>query len=72
MTEGIVRIYMSIKEPEDKNLLWLRPFLKKEGYELLYYGSTGWTKWYCGHHKDMSESDENDIPDDDIPCGCPD
>lgn len=42
MTEGIVKIYMSIVEPEDKGLLWLRPYLDKEGYELLFFGSTGW------------------------------
>lgn len=44
MVEGPVKIVMAIKEPEDKNLLWMRPYLDKEGYELLYYGSKGWTR----------------------------
>lgn len=44
MREGLIDVYMSIKEPENKEgILWLRPFLKKEGYELMYYGSNGWT-----------------------------
>lgn len=42
MTEGIVRIYLSHKEPS-KELLWLRPKLDEEGYDLLYWGSNGWT-----------------------------
>lgn len=45
MTEGIVRIYMSYVEPEDKGLLWMRPYLDKDGYELLYFGANGWTVW---------------------------
>lgn len=47
MTEGIVRIYLSYKEPEDKNLFWLRPYLDREGYELLFFGAKGWTTWHC-------------------------
>lgn len=42
MTEGIVRIHLSHKEP-NKELLWLRPRLDREGYDLLYWGSNGWT-----------------------------
>lgn len=43
MRVGLIDIYMSTKEPENKEgLLWLRPFLDKEGYELLYFGSEGW------------------------------
>lgn len=36
------KIYESTLEPRDKSVLWLRPFLDKEGYILLYYSSTGW------------------------------
>lgn len=44
MVEGKVEIYLSHKEPEfEERTLWLRPYLDKEGYELLYYGSEGWT-----------------------------
>lgn len=68
MTEGIVRIYMAVVEPEDKNLLWLRPFLDKEGYELLYYGSKGWTK-LCLCKQDNGNIEDSDK--DDEPCGCP-
>lgn len=45
MAEGIVKIYRSYKEPEDKNLIWMRPYLNREGYELLFYGSLGWMRW---------------------------
>lgn len=51
MTEGIVRIYLSYVEPEDKNLLWLRPHLSHEGYDLLYFGSCGWQYLCCHHHE---------------------
>lgn len=47
MTEGFVKIYMSVKEP-DKNVLWLRPRLCDGGYDLLYYGSKGWELWQQG------------------------
>lgn len=44
MTKGKVEVFFSHKEPEFKdNILWLRPYLDKEGYELLYYGASGWT-----------------------------
>lgn len=36
------RILCSVKEP-DKNHLWLRPYLDRDGYELLYFGVNGWT-----------------------------
>ena len=42
MVEGKIEIYLSHKEP-NKNLLWLRPYLNKDGYELLYFGVNGWT-----------------------------
>lgn len=45
MVEGPVKIVMAIKEPENRHILWMRPYLDKEGYELLYYGSRGWTRW---------------------------
>lgn len=46
MVEGKVEIFLSYKEPEYRdNLLWLRPYLDREGYELLYYGANGWTRF---------------------------
>lgn len=36
------RILCDVKEP-DKNHLWLRPKSDKDGYDLLYWGSKGWT-----------------------------
>lgn len=81
MTEGIVRIYLSYVEPEDKGLLWMRPYLHKEGYELLYFGAKGWTRWIP-----CCPPDNNNIPGDnntdetetlpenpsngDLPCEC--
>ena len=52
MTEGIVRIYLSYVEPKDKGLLWMRPYLYREGYELLYFGAKGWTPFKCCCNKD--------------------
>lgn len=45
MKEGLVQIFLSYKEPEDKDLLWLRPHIgpNAEGYDLLYFGAKGWT-----------------------------
>lgn len=70
MTEGIVRIYMSVVEPEDKGLLWLRPYLDKEGYELLYYGSKGWVPLiYCNHSTDHNTPEDNTEEEEDkCPC----
>lgn len=49
MIEGKIEIYLSHKEPIFKErVLWLRPYLDKEGYELLYYGSKGWTPLIMG------------------------
>lgn len=46
MVEGKIEIFLSYKEPEYRdNILWLRPYLDKEGYELLYYGAKGWTRF---------------------------
>lgn len=42
MTEGLIKIHLSHKEP-NKELLWLRPRLDREGYDLLYFGAKGWT-----------------------------
>ena len=36
------RILCNVKEP-DKNHLWLRPRLDRDGYDLLYWGAEGWT-----------------------------
>lgn len=50
MVEGKVEIFLSYKEPEYRgNFLWLRPYLDKEGYELLYYGANGWTRFIPCH-----------------------
>lgn len=50
MVEGKIEIYLSYKEPEYRdNLLWLRPYLDREGYELLYYGANGWTRFVPCH-----------------------
>lgn len=48
------RILCDVKEP-DKNHLWLRPRLDKDGYDLLYWGAEGWTPLIdcssCPHKK---------------------
>lgn len=50
MVEGKVEIFLSHKEPEYRdNILWLRPYLDREGYELLYYGANGWTRFVPCH-----------------------
>lgn len=36
------RILCDVREP-DRNHLWLRPRLDSDGYDLLYWGSNGWT-----------------------------
>lgn len=36
------RILCDVREP-DKNHLWLRPRLDRDGYDLLYWGAEGWT-----------------------------
>lgn len=40
------RILCDVKEP-DKNHLWLRPRLDRDGYDLLYWGVNGWTPLFC-------------------------
>ena len=66
MIEGKIEIYLSYKEPVQKDrLLWLRPYLDRDGYELLYYGTEGWTPLipcYRGCKEDK--------PIKDIPCEC--
>lgn len=65
MIEGKVEIFLSYKEPEYRdNLMWLRPYLDREGYELLYYGANGWTVFVPCHHNHL------DIPID-RPCNKP-
>lgn len=49
MIEGKIEIYLSHKEPIFKETtLWLRPYLDREGYELLFYGANGWEPLMCG------------------------
>lgn len=50
MIEGKVEIYLSYKEPIFKErVMWLRPYLDREGFELLYYGANGWTVFVPCH-----------------------
>lgn len=61
MVEGPVKIVMAIKEPENRHILWMRPYLDKEGYELLYYGSKGWTRWLpCCSSEELWKSEEDE------------
>lgn len=73
MTEGRIDIYLSYKEPEYRdNIMWLRPYIDKEGFELLYYGVNGWTvfvpcnnvvvsgNWEETVSKPSYDSDKND------------
>lgn len=63
MIEGKIEIFLSYKEPEFKgNILWLRPYLDKEGYELLYFDAKGWTPLI--NCKGLYEN-YPDVPDDD-------
>lgn len=64
----IVRIYMSYVEPVDKGLLWMRPCLwPKQGYDLLYFGSKGWTVWLPGCNKPKDNGDMQRPPFDGNP-----
>lgn len=49
-----LKILLSVKEP-DKNHLWLRPHLDRDGYDLLYWGNNGWTILDLCHHKHIHE-----------------
>lgn len=81
MTDGIVRFYFSHVEPEDKGLLWLRPHLNDDSFDIVYFGVNGWTKW-CPRCKDKPYQDiiDSECPDKDyseeppvkgeFPCGC--
>lgn len=51
MVEGPVKIFMAYKEPDSKHVIWMRPFLDKEGYEFLYFGAKGWTPFECCHNR---------------------
>lgn len=53
------RILCDVKEP-DKNHLWLRPRLDRDGYDLLYWGSKGWTP--------LIDSSAHSLESDDKPC----
>lgn len=65
------RILCDIKEP-DKNHLWLRPRLDRDGYDLLYWGSRGWTPLIDCVNCTLDDSIANpDCPPiQDFPCGC--
>lgn len=67
MVEGPVKIVMAIKEPENKHVLWMRPYLDKEGYELLYYGSKGWTRWIPCCPPEEPRRSKEDEPLEEIP-----
>lgn len=73
MIEGKIEIYLSYKEPEYRdNLMWLRPYLDKEGFELLYYGANGWTVFVPCHpapHVKTFSCHEKEAPPE-RPCGC--
>lgn len=67
MKEGKIEIYLSHREPIFKdNIMWLRPYLDREGFELLYYGANGWTVFVpcCESTPLISSCDEE------IPCEC--
>lgn len=63
---GTIKILKSYKEV-DKNHLWLRPFLDKDGYDLLYFGANGWTP-LCGCNSTPVQwpNKEDDVLD----CSC--
>lgn len=70
MVEGEIKIFLSYKEPEYRdNIMWLRPYLDREGFELLYYGANGWTVFipcyshsnkHCDDYLDKSQYIIND------------
>lgn len=73
MVTGKVDIVLSNKEPEFKDNLWMKPFTNKDGYELLYYGSSGWTPLIprCPIHNESSgDTTFIDGPDRDPICEC--
>lgn len=43
------KILCSLKEV-DKNHLWMRPFLDRDGYDILFWGDKGWTPLFFHHH----------------------
>lgn len=85
MVQGPVQIILSYKEV-DKNCIWMRPFLDKEGYEFLYFGSEGWMPLCCCDHNkhcgfpekpkeipgytDCNNGGLFEITSPDISCGC--
>lgn len=72
MIEGIVRIHLSHKEP-GKELLWLRPRLDREGYDLLYWGSNGWTPLIdCQAYPQYKCIDRGKVVNGDVLVGIPD
>lgn len=80
MVEGKIEIYLSYKEPIFKDrTMWLRPYLDREGFELLYYGANGWTVFVPCHQPPKTKSRKKP-PVIELPveeemkidsCGCP-
>lgn len=65
MVEGPVKIVMSYKEV-NRHHIWMRPFLHREGYELLYYGAKGWTPLCCSKHCHIHHNCNNQPPKEEI------
>lgn len=66
MKEGIIHIFLSYKEPNHHdNIMWLRPYLDREGYELLYFGAEGWTRFVPCCPLDNSETEQEKPADGD-------
>lgn len=75
MVEGEIKIFLSYKEPEYRdNLMWLRPYLDREGFELLYYGANGWTVFVPCHNNHLDRPVDRPcnkpIEEDRHPCEC--
>lgn len=69
MTQGIVKIYLSVVEPSSvDNILWLRPYLDKEGYELLFFSSNGWMPLCLCKQAVQDIQKPEDSPEEDCPC----
>ena len=62
MMTGLIRIYLSDKEP-DKHHLWLKPRKNDDGYDLLYFGYDKWKPLIkCHCNEDDSDITQNDPP----------
>ena len=65
-----IKILKSYKEV-DKNHLWLRPYLDRDGYELLYFGANGWTPLIsCGCNSSSVQCPDNTVQDGVLDCSC--